>query len=136
MRFKKLCVIGFILLLSSLLMGGSFGQPGAFLRFGASARSLAMGGAYSVLANNGEARRTRRSRKMGTNNHSRSIVPRFEIRIRVLCLSCPEYRQFWSRTCRYGRVEIRRQRRVQPRYERIWHARPRCYSGIWEMVLG
>ncbi len=55
MRFKKLCVIGFILLLSSLVMGGSFGQPGAFLRFGASARSLAMGGAYSVLANNGEA---------------------------------------------------------------------------------
>lgn len=44
-----------ILSVGLIFASGGYGQPGAFLRFGSSARSLAMGGAYSIVAHNGEA---------------------------------------------------------------------------------
>ncbi len=53
MRWIRFTAI--IVLISSSLVLGQFGQPGAFLRFGSGARSLAMGGAYSVIVNNGDA---------------------------------------------------------------------------------
>ncbi|RKZ26748.1 hypothetical protein DRQ26_03975 [bacterium] len=55
MRFRTIYGVFLLLVSVSLVMASSFGQAGSFLRFGASARSLAMGGAYSVVANNGEA---------------------------------------------------------------------------------
>ncbi len=53
MRTQKLfwSLLG-ALALVGYAFGGSFGQAGAFMRFGSDARSLALGGAYSVVAKN------------------------------------------------------------------------------------
>lgn len=54
MKFCRLILI-VVLIMCSQLLAGSFGQPGAFLRFGANARALALGGAYSTIARNADA---------------------------------------------------------------------------------
>ena len=55
---KKLFILllfSFLSLNSSALRGSYYGQPGDYLRHGVGARALAMGGAYSALADDGTA---------------------------------------------------------------------------------
>jgi len=55
MKLQKIMMIALLMGTASFSFAGSFGQPGAFLRFGSSARALAMGGAYSTMAYNADA---------------------------------------------------------------------------------
>jgi len=52
---RRVSLIGITIVVFAGVIFAQFGQAGDFLRFGAGARSLAMGGAYTVLAKNADA---------------------------------------------------------------------------------